>query len=211
MTEDADLGIRLARRGFRTELIETVTEEEPNARALPWIRQRSRWLKGYAMTWSVHMRNPAALWSDLGAWRFFGMQVLFLGTLTQFALAPLLWAFWVFALLPGADPVPVLSRPVLVGCSALFVLSELAGMIVGIYAAHRAGHRHLMPWVPTLILYFPLGTAAVVKALAEVVTRPFYWDKTAHGVFDAPCEGAIATVETPQRSTGVRRMSGPCG
>ncbi len=117
----------------------------------------------------------------------------------------MLWAFWAFALLPGVDATPLLSRPVLIGCSALFVLSELMGMIVGIYAAHRAGHRHLMPWVPTLILYFPLGTAAVFKALAEVVTRPFYWDKTTHGVFDAAAEAPDAV---PQRDADLASSNG---
>ena len=57
MTEDADLGIRLARHGYHTEIIDTVTQEEANARAWPWVKQRSRWLKGYAITYGVHMRN----------------------------------------------------------------------------------------------------------------------------------------------------------
>ena len=68
VTEDADLGLRLARHGYRAELIDTVTEEEANCRALPWVKQRSRWLKGYAITWAVHMRDPrpavAATWAD---------------------------------------------------------------------------------------------------------------------------------------------------
>lgn len=81
VTEDADLGIRLARHGYRTELLHTVTMEEANCRVWPWIKQRSRWLKGYAMTYAVHMRDPKALWMQLGAWRFLGIQVLFLGTL----------------------------------------------------------------------------------------------------------------------------------
>ena len=88
VTEDADLGIRLARHGYRTELIPTTTYEEANCRPWPWVRQRSRWLKGYAVTWAVHMRNPARLWRDLGPWRFFGVQVLFVGTLSQFITAP---------------------------------------------------------------------------------------------------------------------------
>ncbi len=79
VTEDADLGIRLARHGYRTELIATLTDEEANCRLWPWIQQRSRWLKGYAITWTVHMRNPKKLWQELGPWQFFGVQMLFLG------------------------------------------------------------------------------------------------------------------------------------
>ena len=66
VTEDADLGMRLARFGYRCEMIPSTTWEEANCRVRPWIRQRSRWLKGYAVTWATHMRRPRELWRDLG-------------------------------------------------------------------------------------------------------------------------------------------------
>jgi hypothetical protein len=50
VTEDADLGVRLARAGYRTDMIQVTTFEEANSAVWPWIRQRSRWLKGYALT-----------------------------------------------------------------------------------------------------------------------------------------------------------------
>ncbi|WP_330220314.1 glycosyltransferase family 2 protein, partial [Sulfitobacter sp. HI0021] len=71
---DADLGLRLARRGYVTELIPTTTFEEANCRPWPWVRQRSRWLKGYLITWAVHMQRPRALLEDLGLRRFIGVQ-----------------------------------------------------------------------------------------------------------------------------------------
>ena len=95
MTEDADLGIRLARHGYVTELIPTVTFEEANCRAWPWVKQRSRWLKGFAITWLVHMRARRALLRDLGFIQFMGVQTLLLATFAQFAFAPLLWSFWI--------------------------------------------------------------------------------------------------------------------
>lgn len=185
VTEDADLGIRLARRGLRTELIATVTHEEPNCRPLPWVRQRSRWLKGYAMTWGVHMRAPRRLWRDLGAWRFLGLQVMFLGALSQYLLAPLLWSCW-FIFLGVWHPVrDLLSAESETMLLTLFALAELVNLGVGVWAVRGPRHRHLLPWVPTLHLYFPLGALAGWKAIYEVITRPFYWDKTAHGLFDA--------------------------
>ena len=188
VTEDADLGLRLARRGYRTELIDTVTGEEANCRALPWVKQRSRWQKGYAMTWGVHMRNPARLWRELGAWRMFGFQVMFLGSLTQSLLAPLLWSFWVLALgLPHAFAA-ALPGWMLPAMTALFLGSEAVNILCGLWAVRGPKHRHLLPWVPTLHLYHPLGTLSAWKALHEVVTRPFYWDKTQHGVFDGSHE-----------------------
>ncbi len=194
VTEDADLGIRLARRGYRTEILNTVTREEANCRALPWIRQRSRWIKGYAMTWAVHMRAPAALWRDLGGWGFIGFQILFLGSLSQVVLAPVLWSFWLvlFGLPhPFAD---MLSAPVLTLLAVFFFLCEGLGIAVGLLALRGAGHRWLRKWVPTQMLYFPLAVLAAYKGIGEMMTRPFYWDKTEHGVSPAtPLHGGSAT------------------
>jgi len=196
VTEDADLGLRLARHGYRTELIATVTEEEPNGRALPWIRQRSRWLKGYAMTWAVHMRDPVRLWRELGPMRFFGVQVMFLGTLSQFVLAPILWSCWALSL-GLSHPMQGLVTPMaLMLLNAVFVLSELLNIAVGVWACRGDKHRHLVAWVPTLHFYFPLGALASYKALWEAVRQPFYWDKTCHGVLDGDA-GVSAHADAP--------------
>lgn len=192
VTEDADLGIRLARHGYRTEVLDTVTQEEANCRLLPWIRQRSRWLKGYAITYAVHMRAPRRLWRDLGAWRFFGFQVLFLGTLSNFVLLPLLWSFWLLFLGLGHPLQPALGLGGSLLLGAAFVLSELVNSAVALLAVWRGRHAGLRVWVPTLHLYFPLAALAIYKALWEVATRPFYWDKTAHGLHDgAPEAGQL--------------------
>ncbi|MFO1175524.1 MAG: glycosyltransferase, partial [Paracoccaceae bacterium] len=197
VTEDADLGLRLARHGYRTELVPTVTEEEPNGRALPWIRQRSRWLKGYAMTWAVHMRDPVRLWRELGPKRFFGVQVMFLGTLSQFVLAPVLWSCWALTLGLSHPLQGVMPQWALLALNGVFVLSELLNIAVGAWACRGPRHRHLIPWVPTLHFYFPLGALASYKALWEAVRQPFYWDKTSHGVLDATAEPPEPADEAP--------------
>ena len=181
VTEDADLGMRLARRGYRTEMVDTVTLEEANCRWWPWVRQRSRWLKGYMCTYRVHMRRPARLWRDLGPKRFIGFQVFFLGALSQFVLAPVLWSFW---LVVFGFPHPLsgwLSPGAMGALTALFLLTEILGLIIGATAVASPRHRHLMPWVPTLMFYFPLGSVAAYKALLELLRKPFFWDKTEHG------------------------------
>jgi len=195
VTEDADLGLRLARHGYRTEILETVTFEEANcAGPRKWIKQRSRWLKGYAMTYGVHMRQPVKLYRDLGAWRFLGMQILFGATLLQFLLAPLLWAFW-----PGVLGVTTIFSATLPGAAitaivAAFLVTEVINISVGLLGVHRSTHKGLKRWVPTAYLYFPMATAAVYKAFAELFTKPFYWDKTAHG---------------KSRKSGVREVTQP--
>jgi glycosyltransferase XagB len=185
VTEDADLGIRLARHGYRTELINTITEEEANCRAIPWIKQRSRWIKGYMMTWAVHMRDPGLLYRQLGLRAFVGFQVMFLGSIAQVLLAPLMWTLLLVPLGFDHPLVSVLPPAAFWAMMAAFILSEAASLAVGIVGIRRTDHHLSFWWVLTMKLYFPLATVAAYKAVVELVTRPFYWDKTTHGLFDS--------------------------
>ncbi|TNC50053.1 glycosyltransferase [Rubellimicrobium rubrum] len=193
VTEDADLGIRLARHGYRTEMIAIATQEEANARAWPWVKQRSRWLKGYAVTWAVHMRDPVRLWHELGPRRFWGFQIMFLGTLLQFALAPLLWSFWLVPLGLSHPLAPLLPPGLMVGLSILFLSAQALDIAFAWVGARRAGKGHLAVWGVTLMVYFPLATLAIYKALWELARCPFHWDKTAHGIDHLPAEAQDLT------------------
>lgn len=197
VTEDCDLGVRLARRGYRTEMLDTVTHEEANCRLVPWIKQRSRWLKGFVMTWGVHMRDPVGLWRDLGTRRFLALQVQLAASVSQYLLAPVLWSFWLLSLgLPHpmrAALEGAMSGYAIPALFSLFVASELVNMVIAAWAVRGNAHRHLWPFVPTMHLYFPLGCLAAWKAVYEVVAKPFYWDKTQHGLFDAGEETPVAT------------------
>ena len=182
VTEDADLGIRLARHGYVTELIPTVTFEEANCRAWPWVKQRSRWLKGFAITWLVHMREPRALLRDLGFIRFMGVQTLLLATFAQFAFAPLLWSFWI-TLAGFEHPVALtLGAPIALSMAWFFLFTEGVNLAISLVAVSRQQHRHLMAYVLTMPLYFPMAALSAYKAIKEIVAEPFYWDKTEHGI-----------------------------
>ncbi|MEO0891134.1 MAG: glycosyltransferase [Pseudomonadota bacterium] len=188
VTEDADLGFRLARHGYRTEMLATVTEEEANCLPWAWIRQRSRWLKGYMTTYIVHMRSPLLLLKQLGLWKFLGFQAHFVTALSQFLLAPVLWSFWLvlFGLPHPLDP--YVSRDLMIGLGSAFLVIEVIN--ITIYATAVAGprHRHLLLWTPTMHFYTPLGAVAAYKALYELAFKPFFWDKTKHGLSTASLE-----------------------
>ncbi len=182
VTEDADLGFRLARYGYRTEMLVTVTEEEANCRPWAWVKQRSRWLKGYMTTYLVHMRQPVLLYRQLGARKFWGFQAHFVTALSQPLLAPFLLSFWL-VLLGLPHPLdPLVSRSALMTVGLLFLMIEAVNICIGLAAVFKPKHRHLLPWVPTLHLYWPLGAIAAYKALYELVLKPFFWDKTQHGL-----------------------------
>jgi cellulose synthase/poly-beta-1,6-N-acetylglucosamine synthase-like glycosyltransferase len=184
VTEDADLGLRLARHGWQTDILASVTLEEANCRALPWVRQRSRWTKGYLMTWLVHMRAPRSLWRDLGPRRFCAMQVLILGALMQGIATPILWSLWLVALGLPHPVLDILDRATLAAMAPVMLAIHGLDFILAAMAMRRAGRPVGWLWLPLLKPYALLSTFATAKALIEAVLRPFHWDKTRHGCFD---------------------------
>ena len=208
VTEDADLGIRLALHGFRTEMIATVTEEEANCRPRAWVRQRTRWIKGHIITWAVHMRDPRRLWRRLGPRGFLGYQVVFLGAQSQFLLAPVLWSFWLIALglpHPARDLLPPAALYLMLG---LVILAEGLALAIVVRAVRATRHFGLWTAIPLLHLYFPMATLAAWRAAAEALRRPFHWDKTSHGHFDAEPAAAVATPAGFEPAT--IRLEGEC-
>ena len=183
VTEDADLGMRVARMGYTCEILPSTTWEEANCRALPWIRQRSRWLKGFMMTWLTHMRRPRQLLAELGIPGFIAFQTIFLGGATAYLSIPILWALWIaFAF---ADPTIFLGGTETIWrvAFASMIIGQAVMLSICIAAACTGGKRHLLPWIITLPFYWPLGALATLKALVEMLFVPFYWDKTRHGTF----------------------------
>lgn len=182
VTEDADLGMRLARFGYCTEMVPTTTLEEANCMPGAWIKQRSRWLKGYAMTWVTHMRHPRALWRDLGPRGFFGFQVLLLGGLTAYLATPLFWGIWLgwwgFGL-----PLEQWAPPqVWWAFFSSMILGQAVMLTVAVRAVWARKRGHLIPWIILLPIYWPLGAVAAYRAVVEMFTKPFHWSKTTHGL-----------------------------
>ncbi|MEM6438683.1 MAG: glycosyltransferase [Pseudomonadota bacterium] len=176
VTEDADLGMRLARAGYRTALLDSETQEEAVRDVWSWVRQRSRWQKGYLVTWTTHMRDPVRLWRDLGAVGFLGFQALFLGAAGSSLAQPLLWAAWIWWGLAGGSAVLLWSLHL--GQAAM-----LATALLALRRADRgrAQKRRLALWALTLPAYWPMSTASSFKAVAEAAAAPTWWDKTRHG------------------------------
>jgi hypothetical protein len=130
------------------------------------------------------MRDPELLWRQLGPRAFFGFQILFLGTILQFLLAPLMWSLLLVPFGVAHPLIAVLPPAAFWATMAAFLMSEVASLAVGIIAIRRTDHQISAWWVPTMKLYFPLATLAAYKALVELMHRPYYWDKTTHGIYD---------------------------
>jgi len=172
VTEDADLGIRLMRSGWKTGYIRPETLEEAPPRLRAWLRQRSRWLKGHAQTLGVHTRYPLTLLHEIGPWPMFGFIVTLGGTVVSALLHGPLALGAVLATMLG-----VLPRD----DTAVLLLGIGSSWVAGAVATYRMGYHSHWAAALTMPLYWPFQTLAAVKALHGLVTKPFEWDKTAHG------------------------------
>ncbi|MEL6584326.1 MAG: glycosyltransferase family 2 protein [Pseudomonadota bacterium] len=183
VTEDADLGMRLARFGYSCELIPSTTLEEANSHYGNWIGQRSRWLKGYVVTWLTHMRQPRQLLRDLGLRGFLGFQLLLLGGVTTYIALPfhLVWLGLVLG-----DVAPGVFSQLPQDLWVVFFITLPIGNLVMVSAAFLAAYRlqrtHLYLWVFTLPVYWLLGAIAAYRAVTELFHIPFHWHKTQHGL-----------------------------
>jgi cellulose synthase/poly-beta-1,6-N-acetylglucosamine synthase-like glycosyltransferase len=170
VTEDADLGFRIAQLGYRVSLIDSTTFEEAPITLHAWMRQRSRWLKGYMQTWLVHMRSPIGLGRRIG-WRgWIAFQLFLGGTIASAILNPLLWIHFLLTASPEWLVVGGLG-----GGNALLTL-------LAIISPRRRGWHDLVPYALTATFYWALVSFAAYRGLWQLITRPFYWEKTEHGV-----------------------------
>ena len=185
VTEDADLGIRIARRGWDVRMMQSVTEEEANSRLGNWIRQRSRWIKGYMQTWLVHMRNPWRLWRELGTRRFLAFHLAVGFSTVTTLVNPWFWALTLVYLATGPDHIDQLFpgwvlylgvATMLLGNVMMVYTLMIGCMERGLYSAVRA-----MLSVP---LYWALMSVAAYKALGQLLrpSRRHYWELTVHGL-----------------------------
>ncbi len=185
VTEDADLGIRLYKQGFRTGMLDSTTYEEANPNVRNWIRQRSRWIKGYMQTLLVHTRGG---W-DLRRTRdphFLTFLLVVGGKVLVNFINPLMWAvtigYFVFrgsigAAIEALYPAPVfyLAVVTLLFGNLLFVYTFLLG------SAQRQNHD-LIKYGLLAPLYWLMMSVAACKALWQLIRSPHYWEKTQHGL-----------------------------
>jgi len=183
VTEDADLGVRLTQKGYRVGVVDSTTFEEASCDTGNWIRQRSRWMKGYMQTFLVHTRRPLHLLRTTGPLGFLGFVFFIGGTVLSGLLNPVFWLLylvWLIAATSGFDPV----FPQLLLFLSLFNLLAGNGAFIFLHmlAPIRRGWLNLIPYSLTALGYWVMISIAAYKGLWQLLRHPFYWEKTRHGV-----------------------------
>jgi cellulose synthase/poly-beta-1,6-N-acetylglucosamine synthase-like glycosyltransferase len=183
VTEDADLGMRLSQINYKVGVISSTTYEEANCKLGNWIRQRSRWIKGYMQTWLVHMRSPARLLAAAGVRGFIGFQLFIGGTIINSFAVLIFWIASVVWLMGIGDAfVEVFPFPVLVIGTVNLLFCNAVLLYINMFPAARRGYWSLVPWAITVPVYWFLMSVAACKAAKQLITNPFHWEKTTHGL-----------------------------
>ena len=218
VTEDCDLGIRLHRAGYRTKVLDSTTWEEANERLGNWVRQRSRWIKGYFQTHLVHTRSTVRTVGGLGLFGYASFLLTVGGLSATLVLNPVFWAvlllyagLWAgerlgwgvstwqmlyYDRVSDIDPSYTLWSQlswVFFGIAVLLFAANLIFILINVIACFRRGLLRLLPAALISPLYWALISLAAWKGFLQLFLRPFYWEKTEHG---------LTAAEDPESAAG---------
>ena len=187
VTEDADLGIRIAANGYRTAVIDSSTLEEANSDPINWVRQRSRWYKGYLQTWLVQIRHPVRLLRTIGPRSFIRFNLVLAGTPV---IAVLNMVFWLITLVwfLGQPAVVEDVFPWYIYFPALIalILGNAATVFMNLIALREDDRSDLLGAALTVPLFWLMMSVAATKGMYQMIRNPSYWEKTFHGLSAKP-------------------------
>ncbi len=183
VTEDADLGVRAYAKGYKVAIVNSTTYEEANNEPINWIRQRSRWIKGYMQTYLVHMRNPVALWKKIGWKGFLGFNFFIGATPITFLVYPILLSIFLSYVIFDLASIKSLFPDWVLFIS---IFNLMVGNILMIYvnmmAVFKRRFYELILYAIANPIYWLMHSVAAYKGLYQLIVKPFYWEKTNHGL-----------------------------
>jgi cellulose synthase/poly-beta-1,6-N-acetylglucosamine synthase-like glycosyltransferase len=181
VTEDADLGMRLARYGYRSAVIDSTTYEEAPARWRAWVRQRTRWFKGWMQTWMVHMCHPFQLLRQLGLGGFLTFQLAVGGNVLAALVHPIFFVMLIHAIASGQywfDTGDIANWTFTAALGAGYLVT----VVVGLRGLARRGLLSVGWSFVGVILHWLLLSFAAWRALIQLLIDPYRWEKTEHGL-----------------------------
>lgn len=206
VTEDADLGIRLARKKLKSTVLPSYTREEAPISIWPWVKQRTRWMKGWMQTLLVHSQDSKSLVKQIGL-RNAAIFYIYVGGLVFSApLHGLFVAHFLFVLF--AQKALVLSQYAHLNMYMLVLitgyLSAISTAFLGLWHTRQL---HLFGWQVFLPIYWLLTSFATLRAAFQLAVAPFSWEKTTHARTQLPRYDSKQATNSDQVSTeGVKSI-----
>ena len=184
VTEDCDLGVRLFKKGYKTAIIDSTTYEEANSKVKGWIRQRSRWIKGYIQTYLVHTRDP------IGFIRNHGIHALIfhliIGIRTIFLLVnPILWlttlSYFLFNSYLGPAIEALYPTPIYYMAVSCLVFGNFIYFYIYMMGCIKRHEWQLVKYIFFIPFYWMFASTAGILAFYQLLVKPHFWEKTEHG------------------------------
>ncbi len=207
VTEDADLGMRLSRFGYRSQMLDSTTFEEACSEFGNWLGQRTRWFKGWIQTYAVHMRAPIKAWQELGFGGFLTLQLMMGGILVSALVYPIFLAllvtnsfFEILFHLPAGGFGEMLLVLNIWNLSAGYI----GGIALGLCGLKVAAVKGLYGKTVFIPVYWLLVSLAAYRAVWQFVWNPFYWEKTKHGQMKAKNQAPTSAVKKLVSARNIR-------
>jgi len=183
VTEDCDLGVRMADENYQTRILDSTTWEEACSHPGFWVRQRSRWIKGYIQTYLVHCRRPMRMLRRLGFWKTFGFHMMIGGTPICLLINPVYWVLALFWVVFRSEQVAVyFPFPIILFAAVSLFVGNFVFVFAGVLAAYRRGYYDLVKTALLMPFYWVMMSIGAWKGFLQLITRPNYWEKTKHGL-----------------------------
>lgn len=186
VTEDCDLGMRIAKRGYKTAVVDSMTLEEANSDLKNWFWQRTRWIKGYIQTYFVHMRNPGefiAHWQEPHVITF---QIIVGGKILSMFINPIMWGITLSYFILRATVGPFIESFFPTPILYMGVFSLVIGNFLYVYyymiGCAKREYYDIIKYAFLVPFYWLAMSAAAWVALYKFIKAPHHWSKTKHGL-----------------------------
>lgn len=201
VTEDCDLGMRLAKRGYETAMIDSITLEEANSNYKNWLNQRTRWIKGYIQTYFVHIRNIKPFIKSNHKMHFPAFQIIVGGKVFSMFINPIMWIITISYFLFRESLGKVIESMYLSPILYMGVVSLILGNFIYFYnymiGCAKRRRYDLVKYAFLIPFYWLMMSVAAWIALYRLIKNPYHWSKTKHGFHLQNKKVAIQNVSSP--------------
>jgi cellulose synthase/poly-beta-1,6-N-acetylglucosamine synthase-like glycosyltransferase len=183
LTEDCDVGIRLFRNGYKTDIIDSYSREEATSSLGAWIIQRSRWMKGFIQTSIVHLRHPVRLKNELGGWgKFCAFLLIVPGSVLMNIINLFYWGlFGAWLVTHSAVIQSLFPGPVLYLSLFSFAAGNFLFMYLNLLGSYGRQRYSMVKYSLLSFFYWLMLAYSAVRACVHLVWKPHQWEKTKHG------------------------------
>lgn len=186
VTEDCDLGIRIWRKRYKTEIFDSTTWEEANSKIGNWFRQRSRWIKGYIQTFLVHYKKPLTFILENFNMHIFSFNLVVLGKVVSIFINPFMWLitilYFIFRSQIGEQIEQIFPPFIYYIALISLILGNFLYIYCMVLGLAKREYWDLIPFFVLIPIYWLMMSMAAWIALYQLIIKPHYWEKTIHGL-----------------------------